>query len=199
VSRGIYDWRGKRQGDAIVLRSTLEKMLIARGVDPSHVRFKPYTERVLTPNEGPLSRRDGLFLVGEAAGLVDPVTGEGIAQALASGEVGADSTVRYLDGRGLVDPLAHDRAIRALPCSGHLRQALALAPHVYGRWASAWCSALAACPSAIDAGVDWYVGEKLGLLRKASVGAALAYRALVQQWVKPEMNRGTDGVPASRE
>ena len=167
-------------------------MLIARGVDPSRVRFKPYTERVITSGEGPLSRRDGLFLVGEAAGLVDPVTGEGIAQALASGAVGARSASTFLDANGRVDPVAHDRAIRALPCSGHLRQALALAPHVYGKYASAWCAALAACPSAIDAGVDWYVGEKLGLLRKASVGAALAYRAVTSAVT-------TGGIRASRE
>ena len=191
VSRGIYDWRGKRQGDAIALRGTLEKMLIARGVDPKRVRFKPYTERVFTAGEGPLSRKDGVLLVGEAAGLVDPVTGEGIAQALASGAVGARSAAEHLDNHGRVDPAAHDRGIRALPCASHLRQALALAPHVYGKHATAWCAALAACPAAIDAGVDWYVGEKLGLWRKASVGAALAYRAAVSVT--------TGGVRASRE
>ncbi len=177
VSRGIYDWRGRRKGDATSLRRLLETMLAARGVDPGTVKLKPYSEHVFAGVDGRLALPEGVLLVGEAAGLVDPVTGEGIAQALVSGEVGARTLRQGLD-RGAIDAPAHTAGIRSLHCVGHLRQALMLAPHVYGKRAQTWCAAFAATPSAIDAGVDWYVGERLGLLRKTAVGAALAFRAL---------------------
>ena len=177
VSRGIYDWRGRRPGDALALRRALDARLATRGVDLAAVRHKPYTERVFVGARAPLATRDGVLLAGEAAGLVDPVTGEGIAQALASGECAADATVRALAAGG-VDVDAYGRAIRGLRFHGHLRDARTLAPLVYGARGSLWCAALARCPSAIAAGVDWYVGAPLGWGRKAAVGAALAAHAL---------------------
>ena len=178
VSRGIYDWRGRRAGDAIELRSALDGRLTKRGVDVAGVRHKPYTERVFAGARGPLATSDGVLLAGEAAGLVDPVTGEGIAQALASGECAADAVYRAV-GVGRLEVRAYGRAIAGLRFHGHLRDARALAPIVYGARASLWCAALARCPTAIAAGVDWYVGAPLGWGRKAAVGAALATRALV--------------------
>jgi geranylgeranyl reductase family protein len=182
VSRGIYDWRGRRQGDAVALRETLASLLEARGVDPKRVKYKPYTERVFAQSNGPLSRRDGVLLAGEAARLVDPVTGEGIAQALACGEVAA----RAVDDawhEGSIDPIAYAEAVAALHCHGHLRQALSLAPHVYGPRGTLWCAALAASPDAVAAGADWYVGAPLGLGRKLAVGASMAWRAVRAAWL----------------
>jgi geranylgeranyl reductase family protein len=43
---------------------------------------------------------DGFVLVGDAAGLVDPFSGEGIGNALCSGEVAARAIARALDGAG---------------------------------------------------------------------------------------------------
>ena len=181
VSRGIYDWRGRRQGDAVALRKTLSSLLEARGVDPARARFKPYTERVFAETNGPLARRDGVLLAGEAARLVDPVTGEGIAQAIACGEVAA----RAVDDawhEGTIDPNAYAESVAALHCHGHLRQALSLAPHVYGPRGRLWCAALAASPGAVAAGADWYVGAPLGLGRKLAVGASMAWRAVRAAW-----------------
>lgn len=48
----------------------------------------------------PLLTPRGAFLVGDAAGLVNPYTGEGIASALESGELAAQAALRALQGRG---------------------------------------------------------------------------------------------------
>jgi len=43
--------------------------------------------------------RDGVLLAGDAAGLVDPITGEGIAYAMQSGWLAAQSVLEALSGR----------------------------------------------------------------------------------------------------
>jgi flavin-dependent dehydrogenase len=60
-----------------------------------------------------VSRRSGpgWLLVGDAAGFLDPFTGEGLHRAVVSAELGAAAVLRTLDG----DPLAltdYDRAMR---------------------------------------------------------------------------------------
>jgi flavin-dependent dehydrogenase len=66
----------------------------------------------------PLGRRvarragRGWLLIGDAAGFLDPFTGEGLHRALASAEIGAIAVDRHL--RGEPDALAdYDRAMRA--------------------------------------------------------------------------------------
>jgi flavin-dependent dehydrogenase len=43
--------------------------------------------------------RDGILLAGDAAGLVDPITGEGIAYAMQSGAYAAQSILKVLNGK----------------------------------------------------------------------------------------------------
>lgn len=54
----------------------------------------------------------GFMLVGDAAGFIDPLTGEGLRRALVSAELGADAITRWLrgDGHALED---YDRHLRA--------------------------------------------------------------------------------------
>jgi flavin-dependent dehydrogenase len=170
VSRGVYDWRGRRGGDAQALRAELDRLLRARGLPLTGI--KPYTERVFVDGRGALALRSGVLLVGEAAGLVDPVTGEGIAQALASGRIAAEEIVLAL--RSAVDPQRYHAAIASVRFHRHLRQTSALAKLVYGRRGQLWAEALASTPSAMMAGADWYAGTRLGTVRKARVGVALA-------------------------
>ena len=171
ISRGIFDWRGRRAGDGRELRATLMEALDARSVPSAKHRFKPYSERVFSTTGSVASR--SVLLCGEAAALVDPVTGEGIAQAIVSGKIAAEE----LD-HGAIDPARYTRSLEALRCYGHLRQSAALAPHVYGRRASLWASALARSPAAVDAGADWYVGRPLGTRRKVEVGASFGLSLL---------------------
>lgn len=51
-----------------------------------------------TPNRKRVICGDGFVLVGDAAGVVDPFTGEGIGNAMCSGEVAARVIARVLDG-----------------------------------------------------------------------------------------------------
>lgn len=174
VSRGIFDWRGRRQGDAGDLRAVLFESLAVRGVEWKSARIKPYSERVFVDGDAKVATRS-VLLVGEAAGLVDPVTGEGIAQAVVSGRHGADELVLALDDGGRIDPERHRAALSRLRLHRHLVQSAALAPHVYGPRGSIWADALARSREAVSAGADWYVGRPLGTMRKLAVGASFGF------------------------
>jgi flavin-dependent dehydrogenase len=101
VCRGVY--RLKVEGEAADagpdVSALLATRLRAQGIDPSQCKNKRYAERGFEP----ASRlaRGAMMLVGEAAGI-DPVTGEGIAQAIEYG---------VLAGRFLARRLAEDRAV----------------------------------------------------------------------------------------
>ncbi len=71
-----------------------------------------------------------MLLTGDAAGLVDPLTCEGISHAIASGRLAAEAIVRH-GGRCERVHRAYDRSVRSeiLP---ELRRARALAHLLYG-------------------------------------------------------------------
>ncbi len=87
VCRGVYRLLlpGERAGEGDV-GARLDALLAARGLDPAAHPHKRFAERGFHPHE-PLARGRTL-LVGEAAGI-DPVSGEGIAQALLYGRAAA--------------------------------------------------------------------------------------------------------------
>jgi len=186
VSRGIFDWRGRRAGDAQDLRAALYDALAARGVDAKGVRLKPYSERVFAEPAEVASR--AVLLCGEAAALVDPVTGEGIAQAVVSGKLASEELDRALHD-GAIDPARYRASLSTLRCYRHLQQSAALAPHVYGSRASLWASALARTGAAVSAGADWYVGRPLGARRKVEVGAAFGWSLLRAALAFPTASR----------
>jgi len=181
VSRGVYHFRGNHTGDANALRDTMRDVLSERGLDEK-TRGKSYTERVFVDANAELALASGVVLVGEAAGLVDPITGEGIAQALASGRVAAEEIARALDSNG-VDPFRYRTAIAELPCVRHLRQSAQLSRLVHGRFSGVFNDALAACPSAVAAGCDWYAEVPLGMPRIVQVGTSMAL-ALVRAGIR---------------
>jgi flavin-dependent dehydrogenase len=75
------------------LRMTLEAYLTVRGVEwqgaPFYAHVLPALKASSWPNLRPTG--DGWLVVGDAAGLVDPVTGEGIYYALLSAELACDA------------------------------------------------------------------------------------------------------------
>lgn len=122
--------------------------LVARGVDPDRVRIKGHHLPF-----GQMRTRIGagrVVLAGDAAGLVDPVTGEGIAWAVRSGQRAAEAAlaaltqgqptrthalyaaamrdvVREVRRAGRIARLAHHpfwqpRVLAAIAGSGHLRR-----------------------------------------------------------------------------
>lgn len=85
--------------------------------------------RTITPlARGPVAPvQDGLLLVGDAARVVEPFTGEGIAYALASGEMAA----QHLLDKDLPGYAAAHRALyRGRLWINHLARAVCLRPHL---------------------------------------------------------------------
>ena len=60
------------------------------------------------------------LLVGDAAGLVDPITGEGIAFAMESGYLAAQAIIKSKNEDNGIDVLAIYKSISPLLCPGHL-------------------------------------------------------------------------------
>ena len=79
--------------------------------------------------------RGGVALVGDAAGLVDPLSGEGIHMAFASGRLAADEALRVLSGEA-ADMSGYEAAVdrelqTELTISRRLQEMLTFAPPPY--------------------------------------------------------------------
>jgi flavin-dependent dehydrogenase len=93
VCRGVYYLARGADGPRVEIRDILAEELRTRGLDLEKFRKKRYAERGFH-RSAPLAARRAL-LVGEAAGI-DPVTGEGIAQAIQYGAVAGEYLARKM-------------------------------------------------------------------------------------------------------
>ncbi len=113
------------------MKGSFQDWLSARGIDPATVRIKghhlPFGE--LRPSPG----RDHVLLAGDAAGLVDPITGEGIAWALRSGQLAAEAAVIALR-MGAPDRALALYQARMAGVRRELSRAMWLAKLVYHPW-----------------------------------------------------------------
>jgi len=94
--RGVYLLRIGSNPSAVEIQTYLEQELRARGLELSRYRKKRYAELAFDFHV-PVSR-PGVLLVGESAGI-DPMTGEGIAQAIQYGAVAGGYLARKLRDR----------------------------------------------------------------------------------------------------
>lgn len=89
------------------LRRTLEEFLTRRGFDLEQAEF--YSHVLPAPRASTFSelklQGDGWGLIGDAAGLVDPITGEGLYYALRSAELLAEALLK-------VEPERYSHAVR---------------------------------------------------------------------------------------
>ncbi len=92
MCRGVYVLRSGDESPGVEIQDVLQAELAARGLDLSNYKKKRFAERGFE-RHAPASRPN-VMLVGEAAGI-DPVTGEGIAQAIQYGAVAG----RYIAGK----------------------------------------------------------------------------------------------------
>jgi len=90
LNRGIYD-RGDAASQKGGLKEPLRRALAARGLDLDACHLQGHLERELDLADS--LARPRVILAGEAAGI-DPTLGEGIAQAIAYGDVVAQEVVR---------------------------------------------------------------------------------------------------------
>jgi len=74
----------------------------------------PLTRATLAP------AREKLFLVGDAARVIEPFTGEGIYYALRSGELAAQAIVKITSGKCDVDPITEYAEAHAAMYRGRL-------------------------------------------------------------------------------
>lgn len=98
VVRGVYLLRRADMPAAIEIQDVLEQELVKRGLDLGKFRKKRFAELAFDLSV-PVSRAN-VLLVGEAAGI-DPVTGEGIAQAIQYGAVAGSYLAKKLANREL--------------------------------------------------------------------------------------------------
>lgn len=176
VCRGIYVLRPRTGSvadvppdDGIDLEALLADYLDERGLDLQQVRRKRFAERGFVPREKVVCGRR--ILVGEAAGI-DPISGEGIAQAIEGGaRAGAflaswDGTAAGLQGwqrRFSRSRLGWDLWVRSTGVSlfyGHRRSRLE--------------RAFAHAPALLEAGALHWGGDWPGVGRLArGMGSAL--------------------------
>lgn len=113
------------------LRPRFEAWLRERGIDPAKVKIKghhlPMGEVRRVPGRG------HVLLAGDAAGLVDPITGEGIGWAVHSGQLAAEAAVKALQEGKPEQALALYQA-SAGPMLKELARARFLARLVYIPW-----------------------------------------------------------------
>jgi flavin-dependent dehydrogenase len=84
---------GGKSESAQLMRERLERWMERRGLDYRHASFYAHMIPALEPSSWATNRigGEGWMAAGDAAGLVDPVTGEGIYYALRSGELAAET------------------------------------------------------------------------------------------------------------
>lgn len=169
VNRGIYH-ANLTPAPGPALRRALDAKLARRGVDVRAAKPRPYSTRPFVP-ETTLAL-PGVALVGEAAGI-DRATGEGIAQALVMGALAARALAEALRRRS-ADLGSYDRAVRRSTLGRHLLQSAWFARHALGARGAAFRRLLVRSAAAREAGVGWYLGERLPLRAKLALAARLA-------------------------
>ncbi|WP_394824042.1 NAD(P)/FAD-dependent oxidoreductase [Pendulispora albinea] len=123
--RGIY--RILLNNEPVDLEHRLRERLAHMGLDLSRYKQKRFAERGYEPDL-PLATNH-LMLVGEAAGI-DPVTGEGIAQAIEYGALAGPFLADVLAGRAVL-PSWSD-VVRRSRLGWDLRKRTRMLPHFFG-------------------------------------------------------------------
>src|SRR5262249_38595973 len=141
------------------VKQALGRALARRGIDLSRVKLKPFSTRPFVPSS--TIALDGVVLVGEAAGI-DRTTGEGIAQAIAMGEIASRHLARALrTGGSSFD--AYAREVRRSMVGRHMLESAWLAKRVYGRFSDRARRYLLRSSYARSIAMKWYRGERLSL------------------------------------
>ena len=128
VGVGAWSYAG------FTLRSKLTRLARSFGFDPVKLEnLRGYRLPVRAP--GSLVADGRVAVVGDAAGLVDPLTGEGIHMAFASGSLAAESAISLLSGEA-DDMSGYQRAVdyelqRELNAAATLWELFHLAPPPY--------------------------------------------------------------------
>lgn len=165
VCRGVYRLRIRPAAEDLGRR--LDDRLAAVGLDPDRAGRKRYAERGFSPPERLVDH--ATLLVGEAAG-VDPVTGEGIPQAIEWGRLAGRFLADVQRGRRAV--WEWDRVARGSRLGRDLSIRAHVASRFYGPDRAAITRALDGCPSVLHLAAAHFAAEPFPLRH---VLAALAW------------------------
>ncbi len=126
---GVYAWRPAGPD----LRSHLAQLVQAYGFDPADLRDLRGHHLPVRTRRAPLASGN-VLLAGDAAGLIDPFTGEGIYGAVCSGRLAAEQIAAYIGGQ-VPDLRGYSVAVEAGLCAEleyarQMRDALQLSPTI---------------------------------------------------------------------
>jgi flavin-dependent dehydrogenase len=172
VCRGVYRvlLPGDRAGEGDV-GARLDAALAARGLDPSAYAHKRFAERGFHPHE-PVAR-GRILLAGEAAGI-DPVSGEGIAQAVLYGRAAASYLAERLPGReGFDDWRSY---LQRSPLGRDLYVRHAIGRRLFGHARPFYERALCEVPGLADLALRHFGGLPVAPSALARLGVGLARR-----------------------
>jgi geranylgeranyl reductase family protein len=114
VNVGVGGW----QSEGPRLRERLSELCAAFEIDEADVRdLRGHRLPMRGASRRPVQKR--VLLVGDAAGLVDPLSGDGMYEAFLSGRLAAEATLDLLHGRASdLDPYAEQFAATFAPLEG---------------------------------------------------------------------------------
>ena len=155
VCRGVYHLAmpGEKAGEK-ALEERLGQRLRALGLDLGACKKKRFAERGFAPHEGIAAPH--VLLAGEAAGI-DPITGEGIAQALLYGELVAAYVAPRL-AAGALDFGDFRRALAATRLGQDLRVRHFLCRRFFAGGRAFYEESLVDLPEFMQLGVRYFAG-----------------------------------------
>lgn len=186
VCRGVYRLKVGDAGESEPgpdVSALLAARLRRQGIDPSTCKNKRFAERGYEP--ATVVARGALMLVGEAAG-VNPVTGEGIAQAIEYGVLAGRFLARHLarsDGGGAWVG-AWQREVARSRLAWDLRIRTRFVRHFYGPSRPAVERLLTESPDAVYVGCQHFAAQPYDWTRLAPVlvrGAAELARVRIAE------------------
>jgi geranylgeranyl reductase family protein len=130
LNLGVGAWKYA----GFTLRPKLTELCRRYGFDPSRLENLRGHHLPLRTSRSPIAGGP-IALVGDAAGLIDPLSGEGIHMAFASGRLAAENAIRYLAGER-TSMAGYERAVDAelqpeLDVSRRLQELFHFAPPPY--------------------------------------------------------------------
>jgi flavin-dependent dehydrogenase len=189
VSRGVYYLKTQDPKQPLEIETVLAAELSRRGLDPSRYPRKRYAERGFHVR-GAVAR-GRILLVGEAAGI-DPVTGEGIAQAIQYGAAAGSYLSRKLSDRD-VEFGDWSRAIRNASIGRDLGVRAAAVNLAYGRHRPMVERFVVETPELLEIGLAHFAGRRYP--KRAALSVALGALGLVAATARGFL--GGDGLSTS--
>jgi flavin-dependent dehydrogenase len=171
VCRGIYHL--KLDDREVDIRALLAERLAAFGLDIERYRLKRFAERGFEMHEPYATAR--ALLVGEAAGI-DPLTGEGIAQAIEYGAFAGPYLAEKLASGDLSFADFAWRLRRSKVGIG-LRVRTGIVPHFFGRRRIAIERFVAKTPAFVSLGLQHFAGRRLSRAQIARSALSAAWYA----------------------